>query len=239
MELDKIAGLPVEVDENAVENELMAYVDGRQELPMRHEPWSIASLGAADWAFRRLAELRARMRGYDEEIALWTQAKGRLGNAASWFEDRLAEWAVREREATPKIKTFATAHGTVSTRETKPRIEVVDEEVAIAWAQVHDHAAVKVDTSLLVSKLVVAHIGQLVVAWRATSKETGETERIVIEPPKPLTDEWRQAIVDKIGDAFTVEPVFADYVLDDNDQPVPGLGVRAGYISPTVTPIGL
>lgn len=238
MELDKIAALPVEVDETAVEDELMAYVSGRQWFPAR-APWTIASLGAADWAFRRLAELRARMRDYDAEIALWTQAKGRLGNAAAWFEDRLSEWAVREREATPKIKTFATAHGTVSTRETKAKIDVLDEPAAIAWAKIHDPGAVKVTEDLLVSKLEVAHIGQLVVAWRAVAKETGVAERIVIDPPKPLTEEWQQAIVDQLGDAFVVDPVLADFVLDDNDQQVPGLGVRAGYISPTVTPIGL
>lgn len=234
MDLEAIAAVPAPVDEGVVQNEVAVYVEhGR----MVEQPWRITSLGAADWAMRQLAECDTRARQYGDEIALWTQVRDRIGRAGEWFEDRLKEWAVGER--TPQRKTFPLAHGSVATREGKARIEVVDEDAAIVWAKSTCPDAVKTTEKFMVSE-ACASIVECVIAFTATDKATGEVERIPLKDgPAPLDADRVAALREKMGDGYVVEPETQLYVLDGVGLPVPGLGVKLGSITATVTPLGL
>lgn len=139
------------VDEAAVWAEVEVAVDGPGS-ELRPVPWKITGLGQAGWAMKKLAELRAVQAQYDDEIERWRRAQVRVRSAAGWFEDRLKEWAITERTTT--IKSFTLPAGTVSTRQAaQPRIIVTNDEAAVAWAEVKCPEAVKVEKSLLVSKL--------------------------------------------------------------------------------------
>lgn len=137
------------------------------------QPWRIESLGSAGWAAARLAELRARRMEYDEEVRRWREAGAKLVRAEAFFEDALKEWAVRSRTAT--AKTFTLSHGTVSTRLSKARPIVVDEEAAIEWAERACPDAVRNVKSFLVSKLPeVAIFGAGTDTPVVVDKATGE-----------------------------------------------------------------
>lgn len=239
MDLEAIAGVTdPSIDEDAVGAEVTGWVEGRDVDSIAQglrEPWKITSLGAADWAIRRLAECQARAQEYRDEIALWQDAARRIESAGEWFEDRLKEWAVEQRS--PQRKTFPLAHGTVSTRQSQPKIEVVDEPAAILWAKVAAPGAVKVTEAFRVSEVKgAADIVECVVAFAATNKSTGEMERIEVEPA-PVDPERIAALVDKMGDGYVVEPIMALRVVDTNGKMVPGLAVRLGSVTASVTPL--
>lgn len=238
MDLQRIAGVEPPVDEAAVQEEVAAYLGG---VELRREPWRITSLGQADWAMRRVAECRALAERYDGEVRLWQAARSKIVGAADWFEDRLKEWAIAER--TEANKTIRTAHGTVPTRKSKPKITVVDEGAAIAWAKTACPGAVKVVESFLVSVAdgTGAYIANVPVGWVATNKDTGEVERIPsIDPPDSiLIAERLAAVKERMGDRWLVEVETQPAVVDADGRPVPGLDVTPGRITATVTPLGI
>lgn len=233
MDLEKIAGVEPPVDEQAVMEEVEAYVEG---VDMQRKPWRIDTLGQADWAMRRLAEARDFAQRYEDEVALWTAALKKIGRVGSWFEDRLKEWAVAER--TKDRKTFAVAHGTVATRESKPRIVVEDEKAAVEWALTYAPAAVKVERSLLVSQLGdAATIGRVAIGWTATNKATGETQRIPATGGHVTTS--LDVVRQRMGDDWQVDIDTHPAVVDKEGRPVPGLVVAEGRVTATVTPLGV
>lgn len=235
MDLEHLAGIEPAVDEDAIQDEVEHYLGG---VELHREPWKITNIGQADWAMRRVAECRALAERYDGEVLLWQAARGRIDGAVDWFEDRLKEWAIAER--TPSVKTLRTAHGTVATRESKPKIAVVDEEAAIVWAKTARPEAVKMTERFLVSEIGdAASIGAVAVAWVATNKQTGEVERIEIAQHKQWTPERSQIIQDTMGDGYVVDVELQAAVIDVEGVEVPGLAVVDGKVTATVTPLGL
>ena len=236
MDLDKLAKIEPPTDEQAVEQDLERWLDGGHPV-MHRPPWAITDNNSADWAIQRLAECRARVQEYRDTIALWQNALDRIDAAGDWFEDRLKEWAVANR--TPQRKSFPLAHGTVGTRSSQQRIEVVDEPAAIAWAKVAAPAAVKSTERFLKSEVGgAASIVQCVMALRATDKATGEYELIAVDVA-PLDPARLAKLQTKLGDGFVVEPVFEQYVLDPTGAQVPGLTVKPAEVTASVTPLGL
>jgi hypothetical protein len=90
---------------------------------------------------RELARLTARM---DEAVAPRDNEVARL-------DDRIRDLAAVLYRLDPRTKTHVLPHGTVWSKATGGRREVVDQDAALAWARVHAPSAVKV--SLLVSEL--------------------------------------------------------------------------------------
>lgn len=235
MDLERIAGVEPPVDEDAVHEEVAAYVGG---VELHREPWKITSLGQADWAMRRFAEARALAQTYQDEIDLWTVPLKKIRAAAGWFEDRLKEWAIEQR--TPSLKTIRTAHGTIPTRQSQPKITVVDEAEAIGWGW-----RVAPDTIKQTEKFLVSAIGdrasivECVVAYESVDKTTGEVERIpVMGSPVPLVPAMLDQLRERMGDGYTVDAVTEPFVVDVEGMIVPGLTVTPGDVTATVTPLG-
>lgn len=236
MDLERIAGAPG-VDEQSVEAEIDEYLGG--DRSGSREPWSITSLGAADWAMRRYSDALALVQRYDDEIFLWNKAKERIGGAASWFEDRLREWAISER--TDKRKSFPLAHGTVSTRTVPAKARVDDEAVVLEWARTACPDAVDVVPAherFLISKSTAAVV-HVVVAWEAIDKTTGEVQRIDVDPPIADGRERLERLRERMP-TFTVEAVYDLAVVDGaTGLVVPGMSVVPASTSASVKPLGL
>lgn len=241
MDMDKIAGVVAPVDEQSVEHELAVRLGDWHQVEPPREPWRITSLGAADWAMRRLWDAQNAVQRYDDEISLWRRARGRVQAAVEFFEERLSEWGAAER--TDARKSFALAHGTVSTRAVKARVQVDDQAAVLEWARTHCPDAIEQipATEKLhmadVSQIVIP--GQVVVAWQATNRGTGEVERLPVDRPHTLDAEEQAIIVQAAPDGVDVEPVLADAVVDADGWPVPGLSVVPAKVSVTVKPLGI
>lgn len=186
MDIERVASAGVEpvVDEQHVQWELEGYVTGhyailgdyavRDDLlpdEASRPRWEITSLGAADWAMQQLARIEAVAREYDAEIARWTKLRANVARAGEFFRGHLERWAVSQR--TDKRKSFPLAHGTVSTREAKPAPEIVDQEAAVAWCKVNAPDAIKVEESVLISRVPGLRIADVVQGWSFVS-EVGE-----------------------------------------------------------------
>lgn len=247
MDWEKLAGIESPVDEDEVEAQINVHLggsrglEGREKGPdgeWRDKPvWRIETEGAANWALVKVAEARERERRYQAEIDLWQRALRQIKGAADFLEERLKEWAVAQR--TKARKSFPLAHGTVSTRDVKPRIVVDDEHEAVAWAEAHCPGAVKVTKEFRVSEAKEQlRIVPIVEGFVATNRATGEVERIEVEWA-PL-DEDKLAQLRERMEGWSVEPITGGaIVVDDGGKVVPGLSVIPGRISATVTPLGM
>lgn len=234
MDWKSVVAVEPVVDEADVDAELEAYVADSPALSPR-EPWRITSLGAADWAMRRLAEIQEVVQQYDDEMVRWRTARNKAASACEWFEARLKEWALAERARNDSARTLNVPHGTVSTRKSGERIEVVDEPLALAWAKQACPDAVKVEYSFLVSKVgACARVADVVREWRATHKSTGETEHQPVTALVEFTDEGLAAVQERLGDEYVVEARVERMVVDAAGVLVPGLGVRAEHTTATV-----
>lgn len=151
-ELERMVAPVAIVDEETVDAELAWHLldeHGDRAAPAL-PGWQIENVGQADWAMRKVAELRQIEQGYRDEIDRWTDALRRARRASEWFTERLQQWGMRERGARA---SFVLAHGTVATRKSNARIVVVSDDDAIGWARTHCPAAIKTTESFLVSKL--------------------------------------------------------------------------------------
>lgn len=235
MDLDKLAGVAPAVDEDAVEEELHMYLIGVRD---DREPWAITTVGQADWAMQLVADADRRTRQYQDEIDLWTDAKRRLSSGADWLRDRLEEWAVGLR--TDKAKSFPLAHGTVATRKTKPAIDVIDEEALIAWAREHApgslHTVERCNKSELGDAAVITEV---IVAYEAIDKTTGDVERVPVPKVSVFDEAKLDRLRERLGDNYQVNPEFALAVLDPDGELVPGVEIRPERVTATVTPLGL
>lgn len=237
--MDKIIGVPAPVDEDVLDQEVAAYVFGTP-APEGREPWRISNLGQADWAMRKLADIRRAEQDYNDQLALWNDAKKRATRAGEFFETLLEDWGVESR--TKDRKTFALAHGTVATRESKPRAVVTDKDALLAWAKVQAPDAIKTTEEVLVSHLgEAAKIGAVIVGFEATDKATGDIERIMVDEVGWSSDEDDKLgkLRAKMGDGYVVEPILEPAVLGPDDTPVPGMAVAPGKVTATVTPLML
>ena len=238
---EQIAGAKPPVDEDAVMAEVAEFVGqhgAKVPAPVRAEPWRIKSLGEADWAMRRLAEAEARVQQYRDEVALWNDALRRIESAEQFFHDRLTEWALAER--TKDRKSFPLAHGTVSTREQGEAIEVVDEDAIVTHAESSADlaGAVKVTKKWSLAEMKnLEHpprIVDMIVAFEAISKETGETETLEVEP-SVFTQSKLDAVVEAMGDGYQVTAITERAVVDRFGGVVPGLAVRPKRVTAHVT----
>lgn len=224
------------VDEFAptVEAECVAAVNG---MP-RPTPWQIVNLSQADWAMRQVGEARARLAEYDDVIAQWQEARQRIFRAGEWYEQRLTEWAVSQR--TKQTKSFPTAHGTVSTRESGDAVEIVDAVALLAWAKANAPTLINTVESVPVSNVKpVVTIEHWAIGADLIDVATGEVLRAVDfgVPVRPDGDEWA-AFVEGVDEATVgVRRVLVAVVVDGDKRPVPGLGVRPGKVTATVSPI--
>lgn len=239
MDMDKLAGVATPVDEDAVNEEVMAYVT---DTPWRRPAWRIENLGAADWAMRKLAEIRSAALEYNDLVERWKAARQRVAAAGEWFEGRLEEWAIRERRANEQRKTFPMAHGIVSTRDAKPRIVVTDETAACVWAEQVAPGLVETSTKFYVSRLKdEAKVTDVIVAWTSTNTKTGEVETIPVAKRCGVGHDQMAAALDmmrdRLGDDYNVEPVTELGVVDKDHELVPGLGVDPGGLSATSKPL--
>lgn len=239
MDLHALVPVPAPVDEAVIEAEIADYLGDRHGLATRptpvREPWRITSLGTADWVMRRLADVRALAGEYRDQIALWEDAARRTDLVGAWFETRLKEWAIEAR--TKDRKSFPLAHGTVTTRQAAAAIKVDDEEAAIRWAKAYCVDAVKVEESLRISVVKpLLTSGSFIVGFRATNQETGESERIDVDPV-PYTDQAVNDVRDLMP-GFVVEAIEEARVVTVTDGTIaPGFYIEPGHVTATVSPV--
>lgn len=113
------------------------------ETEERREAFRVNDDGAAEWAIKRLAEIRAviaeRQRFHDAEVErlrVWLDNEHRpLRSSESYFEHLLGDYARRQRQDADR-KTIALPHGKVSTRWGAAKFSF-DEERFLAWAEVN------------------------------------------------------------------------------------------------------
>lgn len=226
------------VDESVIDVELSAHVAG-EDLPV-HEPWRIRTLAEADWCIQRVAESQELVQRYQHEVELWSHARQRAERAADWFELRLKEWGVEQRTSTPSRKSVQLAHGVVQTRSAGERVEVVDEQLALAWARTACPDAVRVSERFLVSEVdKCVQVVDVIVEWRATDKSTGECEFQPEADTVVFSAHAVAAVQERLGSGFVVEARTERRVVDALHESVPGLGVRPEHVTATVRPLGL
>lgn len=239
MDIEKLAGLEPDVDVEAVEAEMWEYAT--QAPVTRDEPWRITTLGAANWAMRKVKDLQRAADDYRLQALRLSDAADRIARAATFFIERLEEWGIGSR--TDAVKSFATTHGVVSTTAHKAKAVVDDEDALIAWldlvAESEPAMADCVETKRRVRLTEwrrAVTLGELVVEWQAIAKTTGETQVVPVEPIR-FTPERLAKVQAKMGDGFTVQPVTVPAVFyKDADTPVPGSGVQDAYVTASVKP---
>lgn len=234
MDLERLVGVAPPVDEDAVTAVLQQRLDG---MPVAMPARWVDTPGKADWCAQRLAEVEALARRYRDEVALWTDAVRRVQSVGDWFRDELASWGIAQR--TRAVKTVPLAHGTIATRENPARIRVVDEDAAVAWAEVMDADAVKVEKSVLVSKLTRATLQHVLLGLDVTDTETGDThlEAIPADAQLPVKSRTVQAYLDRwaaMNPTWRCEPIIELRVVDPDGRPVPGLAVVPAEVRATV-----
>ena len=97
----------------------------------------------ADWQVRRLARIRRRMAENEAlaaaEIALarkWCQEENaKLERTASFFEQSLTAFHAQLLESDAKRKTVSLPGGTLKARKHPDRVDVVDADLFVRWAQ--------------------------------------------------------------------------------------------------------
>lgn len=247
-ELEQVIGAPIPDHAGEIEAQAAAYVVGRDP----GEAWSITTIGEADWALRKLMEIRQHEQAYADEIALWTAARDRALRAGQFFADALERWGVEQRIAT-KTKTFPLAHGTISTRSSAPRLVITDEDAALNWLRACEPDAIRTTEKALISAVTTVAIGTVIVGFEATNKTTGEVEQQMLDLPQPNDPERIAAVAAKLGDEWAVRPITEPAAVATvsapvgtwppsgltEGQPVLGFGVSDERISATVTPLGI
>jgi hypothetical protein len=128
------------------------------ETPRPDFAIAVGDIETATWAFAKLnlaaetlAGIRRQAASWRERVTAWEQAASRpLEATIIFFEERLAAWALAEREASPKtkrgeptVKTVLTPLGRVETRKGTMPTVVLDEEKLVAWCQANMPDAVK------------------------------------------------------------------------------------------------
>lgn len=124
------------------------------------EGWEPRNEGDVETALRildraafRFGEIRARAAAWRSEIDEWERREAaRFVAPATRAVLAVESWALAQRRLTG-TKTFRYPSGTVETKAGRDRVTVTDEEKLLAWCRVNCPDAVKVETSILVSKL--------------------------------------------------------------------------------------
>ncbi len=122
--------------------------------------FEVTDLKSADWCISKIGEARRKIQERTEVIQEYiAKFEARLKQLNKADEDTiqamtafLRPWAEVEI-AKGKSKTVKLPCGEISLRSGREAIEVTDEEAALAWCEVNNPEAIKIKTSLLVSKL--------------------------------------------------------------------------------------
>lgn len=217
--------------------------------------FTVADVGAAEWAMRHLAAVEIRRRALLEQRDHWLaqirewydDADGPLAKRAEFFRGHLERFGVAHREANPREATIKLPSGTIPTTDSKPKVVIEDEAAVIAWARAEitdpEQLAliVKVKESALVSGLrSVVAIGsapanqyRYVYACGHSMTMPGDDEGAPLDQPGP------RALCPACNTEQTIEsiePVEVGVVVDRNGQRVPGAGIDPGGITARVVP---
>ena len=129
------------------------------EMTAEVPAFAVKDAASAEWVLERIQQLDAQeaaLKARQEAILANIQTeRGRIDARKKGllfrFEGQLAEFA---RENLPKgKKSWVCPFGTLGFRTSKGSTKVLDKDVALAWAQDNAPEAVKVEMSVLVSKL--------------------------------------------------------------------------------------
>jgi phage host-nuclease inhibitor protein Gam len=128
--------------------------------------WEVDGPGSGEWAMRKLAateaeagEVREQAQAWVDEIRRWEEAQLRpLASRSAYFTERLTRWLRALREADPKRKSYPLPSGTVSSRTVAPKVEIVDADEVIGWAEnclqpAQVEAVVKIERSVRLAEL--------------------------------------------------------------------------------------
>lgn len=106
--------------------------------------WRITDLGSADWALRRLGELRREVDELQEmkDAAMarlevkYAKLRSQAESGCAYFATQLEVWAEenRSRLIPGKAKTRKLLHGSVGWRSAPARLEVTDSDALLVWA---------------------------------------------------------------------------------------------------------
>lgn len=131
-------------------DELVPAPDDAPDLEALPEKWKIHNQGGAEWAMTRYANAQRLIAALDVERDAWiarvnewhAEAVKPLQNTADYFDIHLQDYAMRTRDESPRdkkgeptVKTVLLVTGRISTTGAAERIEIVDKDVVIAWAQ--------------------------------------------------------------------------------------------------------
>lgn len=128
------------------------------ETPSTEFAIPVGDVNTATWAFAKMADARSTLEGirrqaseWRERIAAWELDASRPFIATiDFFTERLEQWALAERAASPlnakgepTVKTVSTPLGKVATRKGTTALAVTDEDALVAWLAEHMPEAVK------------------------------------------------------------------------------------------------
>ena len=119
------------------------------EEPAR-EPFIVDDDSKADWAMRKLASIRRKQSEnqaiYERELQRVKEWLEKVNTAlerdAEWFEANLKPYALLQRSE--GRKSVVLPHGTIKTTAGRPKFEIEDEGVFLAWAETNQPDLVRV-----------------------------------------------------------------------------------------------
>ena len=119
------------------------------------EGFAVRDEDSAKWVLERFLDSDANIAKAEAVVRNAQAILKRAKSRREWLERRfLPELAEYAKANLPKgSKTYSTEYGAVSFRATAAKLKVVDEGQALSWAKQNAPEAVKVEESILVSKL--------------------------------------------------------------------------------------
>lgn len=206
--------LPADLIDHPDETELLEQADKSEA-----ERWRITDDGAAEWAMRRLAEIRraavAAQAQADEwifQIEAWLRAQVAPNERSrAYFESLLVDYATRRR-VDDDVKTLNLPSGSVTSRAAGDKVKVIDTDAFLDWAQDHELDQVV----RWKREPVMAEVNRLPLVY-------DENEVRYLVPP--LTQDTQ--MIDADGEVA---------VLPEETPLVPGVVVEAGRVTYTVSP---
>jgi hypothetical protein len=221
--------------------------------------WRPENSSDAEWAMERLAELEAQRRHLKDQADEWI-AKVRhaldqqlkpIDARRLFFTGRLRDWGIRERAEDDRRKTIYLPSGEIATtRGTKPKVDIVDDDEVVAWAAEALDAkrydlVVKVSYEPLVSQLrklvaiVPAYACEGCGETMFTADELAQNWHVV---PEAGDVEGEDPYPVQCGPVVEVDPIVVLKPLDDEESApvrVPGVTVVGPTIDATPKPHAL
>jgi phage host-nuclease inhibitor protein Gam len=114
-----------------------------QEQEVLQQRFVIENLSGLNWAFRKLAAIRAKNTEIDQlieremdRIKAWEESqKAHLKQDAEFFEGLIQQYHAKQLQADPKAKTISTPYGTCSSRASKASVDKADAEALLQYAK--------------------------------------------------------------------------------------------------------